>query len=61
MGELQNHIAKGCGYRQEEPFLLSSTGGKGASLVDVGVAEGMDEEWEQGAGRGNPLFRGSEV
>ena len=29
-------------------FLLCSTGSKGASLVDVGVAEGMDEEWSKG-------------
>ena len=29
--------------------------------MDVGVVEGMDEEWERGAGRGNPLLRGSEV
>ena len=28
--------------------MLSSTGSKGASLEDVGVAEGMDEEWSKG-------------
>lgn len=47
MEELQSHIAKGCGYREGQPFLLSSLGGKEVSFVDIGAVEGMGEEWRK--------------